>query len=111
MNSNEDPDLGIREFQRTIEATYFDKDSNRGVSGSFMWLVEEVGELARSLNSGEPNSEAERAEFADVFAWLTSLASLRGVDLARCARDKYQAGCPRCQQMPCCCHHRSEEGT
>ena len=110
MNSHEDPDLGIREFKRTIEATYFYKDSSRGVSGSFMWMVEEVGELARSLNSGEPNSAAERAEFADVFAWLASLASLRGVDLARCAREKYQAGCPRCQQKPCCCHHRSEEG-
>ena len=110
MNSNEDPDLGIREFQRTIEATYSDKDSSRGVSASFMWLVEEVCELARSLNSDQPNSEAERAEFADVFAWLTSLASLRGVDLASCAREKYQDGCPRCQKMPCCCQHRSEGG-
>ena len=77
-------DLGLREFQQIIESTYYQKDSTRGVDGSFMWLVEEVGELARTLNSGDPNSSEEQAEFADVLAWVASLASLRGVDLAQC---------------------------
>ncbi len=108
MNNGTEPELGIREFQRKIEDIYFQKDSSRGVSGSFMWLVEEVGELARSLNTGEPNSAEERAEFADVFAWLSSLASLRGIDLADCAREKYCSGCPRCQETPCSCQHRRE---
>jgi len=108
MNNGTESDLGIREFQRKIETIYYQKDSSRGVRGSFMWMVEEVGELARSLNTGEPNSAEERAEFADVFAWLASLASLRGVDLSACVRDKYGSGCPRCQGTPCSCHHRRE---
>lgn len=108
-NSEPDTDLGIREFQKLIESTYYQKDSARGVDGSFMWLVEEIGELARSLNSGEPNSKEEQAEFADVLAWISSLASLRGVDLAQCVREKYSSGCPRCENIPCQCQHRSGE--
>ncbi len=108
-SSNSEPDQGIREFQRTIEKIYYEKDSRRGVEGSFMWLVEEVGELARSLNSGTPNSPDERAEFADVLAWVSSLASLRGVDLATCVQEKYSLGCPRCKESPCRCQHRVEE--
>jgi len=108
---NPDPatDLGLREFQQIIEATYFEKDSARGVEGSFMWLVEEVGELARALNSPTSNTAEEREEFADVLAWVASIASLRGIDLAQCVREKYSEGCPRCQNSPCNCDHRSGE--
>ncbi|NCF97908.1 MAG: nucleotide pyrophosphohydrolase [Planctomycetia bacterium] len=108
MSADEVEDLGLRNFQKTIEQIYFDKDSNRGVEGSFMWLVEEVGELARSLNSSEANCPEERAEFADVLAWLASIASLRGVDLATCVHEKYGTGCPRCQSQPCICQHRED---
>lgn len=101
------PDLGLREFQQQIEAIYYDRDAARGAAGTFMWFVEEVGELARSLNSGEAASEAERREFADCLAWLSTLASLRGVDLAQAALEKYGTGCPRCDATPCVCQHRS----
>ncbi|MEC9475729.1 MAG: MazG nucleotide pyrophosphohydrolase domain-containing protein [Planctomycetota bacterium] len=106
-NPESNTDLGLREFQKIIESTYYQKDSARGVEGSFMWLVEEVGELARTLNSGDPGSREEQAEFADVLAWIASLASLRGVDLAQCVIDKYSSGCPRCENIPCQCQHRS----
>ena len=108
-NAKPETDFGLREFQQIIEATYFEKDSARGLEGSFMWLVEEVGELARTLNSGDPNSAEEQAEFADVLAWVASLASLRGIDLALCVREKYGSGCPRCKNSPCQCQHRSGE--
>ena len=101
-------DWGIREFQRRIEEVYGARDAARGIPGTFTWFVEEVGELARSLNSGEPGSEEEAREFADVLAWLSTLASLRGVDLAAAAREKYEAGCPRCGGVPCRCDHRAE---
>jgi NTP pyrophosphatase (non-canonical NTP hydrolase) len=100
------PDWGVREFQRRIEEVYGARDAARGVPSTFTWLVEEVGELARSLLSGEPGSDAEAREFADVLAWLATLASLRGVDLAAAAREKYGAGCPRCGAVPCRCSHR-----
>ncbi|MGE4619711.1 MAG: MazG nucleotide pyrophosphohydrolase domain-containing protein [Planctomycetota bacterium] len=108
-NTDPDTDFGLREFQQTIESIYFEKDSTRGVEGSFMWLVEEIGELARTLNSGEANSIEERAEFADVLAWVASIASLRGIDLAHCVKEKYGSGCPRCSASPCQCQHRSRE--
>lgn len=92
---------GIAEFQRLIEAIYFEKDAGRGVQGTLLWFVEEVGELVRALRRGERENLEE--EFGDVFAWLVSLASISGVDLERVAFEKYGAGCPRCRQTPCAC--------
>jgi NTP pyrophosphatase (non-canonical NTP hydrolase) len=66
-----------------------------------MWFCEEVGELTRALRRGRKD-ELE-GEFADVLAWLATLASIAGVDLERAVRAKYGAGCPRCEATPCAC--------
>ncbi len=92
--------MDIAGFQRRIGDIYLEKDGRRGTWGTYAWLVEEVGELARALRSGDAASLRE--EFADVFAWLASLANLCGVDLAQ-ASEKYAAGCPKCLQVPCAC--------
>ena len=73
---------GIREFQRRIEDIYHAKDAERGLSGTYMWFVEEIGELARSFLSGKAASEAEKAEFADCLAWLSTLAILAVIAFA-----------------------------
>jgi NTP pyrophosphatase (non-canonical NTP hydrolase) len=101
---NDAEQLGVREFQEQIEAIYFERDSARGTLGTFAWLVEEIGELSRALRRGEQDNLEE--EFGDCFAWLASLASMRGVDLAKAAQ-KYAKGCPRCLGTPCGCAHRS----
>ena len=93
--------LTIREFQDLIERIYGEKDSARGTSGTFMWLTEEVGELSRALRRGQ--RKQLESEFADVFAWLATLASIHGVDLAEAASAKYGQGCPRCRATPCRC--------
>lgn len=93
--------MRIRDFQRRIEQIYFARDSARGLAGTHMWFCEEVGELTRALRRGK-ESELE-GEFADVLAWLATLASIAGVDLERAARAKYERGCPRCTQAPCVC--------
>jgi NTP pyrophosphatase (non-canonical NTP hydrolase) len=93
--------LKLEEFQRKIEAIYLEKDSRRGLAGSFMWFAEEVGELSRALRRKD-RSELE-GEFADCLAWLSTLASIAGVDLQQAAMDKYQDGCPRCRSEPCAC--------
>jgi NTP pyrophosphatase (non-canonical NTP hydrolase) len=95
--------LGIREFQRRVEAAYLDRDRRRGVAGTFVWFVEEVGELARAIKKGE--RENLREEFADVLAWLSTLASLHGVDLEDAAA-LYAGGCPACGRSPCACPER-----
>jgi NTP pyrophosphatase (non-canonical NTP hydrolase) len=98
----------IAEFQKLIEEIYFERDSARGRDGTFVWFVEEVGELARALArppAGDPEAarEALRQEFADVLAWLATLASIAGVDLESAARAKYEDGCPKCRAIPCAC--------
>ncbi len=81
--------MTLRDFQRLIRDRYHATDSARGVPGTFMWLIEEVGELATSLQDCAPDRNPTQAdldnleeEFADVLAWLTTLANIAGVDLA-----------------------------
>lgn len=97
------PGTTLAEFQRRIEAAFLERDRRRGVDGTFLWFVEEVGELARALKRGEPENLKE--EFADCLAWLSTLASLSGVDLAAAA-EAYAAGCPSCHASPCACPER-----
>ncbi len=95
------PPLSINDFQTHIRRMYFEKDEARGIDGTFMWLMEEVGELAAALREG--TREEQAAEFADVLAWLTTIANVAGIDLAASLRDKYGAGCPGCGQLVCSC--------
>lgn len=96
--------MQISEFQKIVERTYLERDKARGVGGTFMWFVEEVGELATELREGRNKIELER-EFADVFAWLCSLASIEGISMEKAA-DKYAHGCPRCKHIPCDCSEK-----
>ncbi|MBD3285593.1 nucleotide pyrophosphohydrolase [candidate division WOR-3 bacterium] len=97
MESN----LGVREFQRLIKEEFFHKDSTRGLAKTFIWFAEEVGELARAIRHDDRGHLEE--EFADVFAWLCTMANLTGIDLEEVVRKKYAAGCPRCGNKPCTC--------
>ncbi len=72
--------MEIREFQELIARRYKARDQERGVPRTFMWFVEEVGELATALATGTDRANIEE-EFADVFAWLCTLANITDVDL------------------------------
>ncbi len=91
---------GIKEFQRLIEEIYFERDNRRGVEGTFVWFVEEVGELAKEIRRRDRERLME--EFSDVFAWLSTLASLLDIDLEEAAQ-RYARGCPKCGKKPCQC--------
>ncbi|MFM7299400.1 MAG: MazG nucleotide pyrophosphohydrolase domain-containing protein [Planctomycetota bacterium] len=93
--------MQVREFQALIERIYFERDSARGLHGTHMWFCEEVGELTRALRRNR--KEELEGEFADVLAWLSTLASMSGIDLEAAARKKYEQGCPRCKAAPCAC--------
>ncbi len=93
--------MRIAEFQKLIEDIYGAKDGSRGTAGTFMWFSEEVGELSRALRRGDRENLEE--EFADVLAWLVTLASMNGVDMEAVAAAKYAGGCPRCEGTPCRC--------
>ena len=92
--------MTISEFQHLIEKIYYEKDNERGVERTFLWFVEEVGELAAAIR-GKDRMRA-KAEFSDVFAWLAGLASLLNIDLEEVA-SIYNSGCPNCGKLPCQC--------
>lgn len=95
------PEISLRDFQQLIRNMYGEKDEARGVDGTFMWLIEEIGELAAALREGSLADKME--EFADVLAWLTTIANVEGIDLTQAVREKYGAGCPGCGQAICRC--------
>ena len=78
--------MNISEFQLLISKKYEKRDRQRGIPGTFMWFIEEVGELATALASDNQKNKEE--EFADVFAWLCTLANISDVDLEK-ACNKY----------------------
>jgi NTP pyrophosphatase (non-canonical NTP hydrolase) len=80
---------------------YLHRDSRRGVGGTYDWLVDEVKELGEALNTS--SKEVLEKEFADVIAWLASLANITNVDLEKAATNKYDHKCPKCRQSPCVC--------
>jgi NTP pyrophosphatase (non-canonical NTP hydrolase) len=86
-------------FQRLIRDRYYKTDFARGTPGTFMWFMEEVGELATALQNnaaGKTPTAEERAnlseEFADVLAWLCTLANINGVDLETALRKYTEPG-------------------
>jgi NTP pyrophosphatase (non-canonical NTP hydrolase) len=92
--------MRIQEAQALIDGMYSHKDRVRGSAATFLWFAEEVGELAAALAGGD---QAEKeGEFADVFAWLLTLANVENVDLAAAFR-KYAEGCPGCGEWVCRC--------
>ncbi|TWT55813.1 MazG nucleotide pyrophosphohydrolase domain protein [Thalassoglobus neptunius] len=93
--------MTLRELQDLIEVMYSSKDEQRGIDGTFMWLMEEVGELAGALREGTQEEIAR--EFADVLAWLATIANVGNIDLQKAVREKYGNGCPGCGEMVCAC--------
>ena len=91
----------LADFQKLIREMYGEKDRARGVDGTFMWLMEEVGELAAALRDGTKQEQQE--EFADVLAWLTTIANVVEVDLSKAVEEKYGSGCPGCNRLVCTC--------
>ncbi|MFO0936089.1 MAG: MazG nucleotide pyrophosphohydrolase domain-containing protein [Gemmataceae bacterium] len=94
-------EMTLGELQQRIRELYGEKDGRRGVEGTFMWFMEEVGELSASLRGG--THDERTLEFADCLAWLATLANCVGVDLEEAIRRKYGGGCPGCHQTPCRC--------
>ena len=82
--------LTITAFQRHVSDKYEKVDRERGSAKTFLWFIEEVGELASALNGDDRANLHE--EFADVLAWLCTLANINDVDLAEAVHAKYLAG-------------------
>ncbi len=73
--------MEISEFQNLIKEMYFHRDKEREVNSTFIWLIEEVGELARILRKSKIEKTKAKEELADIIAWTCSLANLLDIDL------------------------------
>ena len=80
--------MELRCLQDAMRKAFYERDKERGLYATFTWLVEEVGELAEALLSGD--REALEEEIADVVAWTLSVANLVGVDVEQALRRKYR---------------------
>lgn len=92
--------MRIDEFQASMDAIYGGRDADRGRDVVFRWLVEEVGELAKAMRTGD-RANLEH-EFGDVLAWLASLANIESIDLGATV-ERFADGCPKCSHTPCGC--------
>lgn len=85
---NTKPIVTIADLQGLIRERYFATDNARGPAGTFLLLMEEVGELATALHDNRPGATPTpeqrdnlAEEFADVLAWLATIANITGVNL------------------------------
>lgn len=94
----------IDDFQALVDRMYGAKDRERGSTATFLWLCEEVGELAAAIREG--SREEKEGEFADVLAWVFTLANVEGINLSEALHKKYGEGCPGCGLMVCTCNEK-----
>lgn len=101
--------MHVSQFQELMKSLYFERDKGRGFTKNFLWIVEEVGELAEALRKYQENPENPatlkdvQMEIADVVAWVTSLANVLNIDLEAALFEKYPNVCPKCLENPCSC--------
>lgn len=110
------PEMTFGSFQSLIRDMYFEKDEARGIPATFLWLTEEIGELASALRETSPEERSRvdaeefakrrrnlEQEFADVLAWLTTIANVADINLNEAIAKKYGSGCPGCHKIVCVC--------
>lgn len=95
--------MRISEFQQLIKDLYLNRDKDRGINATFIWLIEEIGEFARILKSKEVDLIKASEELADIIAWTNSLANLLDIDLEFALSNKYPDMCFKCKSIPCIC--------
>jgi len=95
--------MEIRDFQNLMKKLYFHQDNKRGLNKTFIWLVEEIGELAQLLKTESIDREKISEELADIIAWTNSIANLLNIDIEKALYTKYPNKCKKCNSIPCKC--------
>ncbi|MEM1546585.1 MAG: MazG nucleotide pyrophosphohydrolase domain-containing protein [Candidatus Methanomethylicia archaeon] len=93
--------MRIEDLQNLMKNLYYNRDKARGVDKTFMWYIEELGELVKAIRSNNKVSIEE--ELADSMAWLLSIANLFDIKLGEVITAKYNGVCPKCKNIPCKC--------
>ena len=94
--------MDIEEAQEMMRRIYFERDQARGIEGTLKRTYEELDELQEAIEN-QGSTQAIADEFADVFAWLCSLANLLEIDISEAFYKKYSNTCSKCKKSPCIC--------
>ncbi|GAF71471.1 unnamed protein product [marine sediment metagenome] len=81
--------MRISEFQALLKKLYLQKDLNRGIKSTYIWLIEEIGELATLINAQELDKKKISEELADIIAWTISIANTLNIDIEKAISSKY----------------------
>ena len=95
--------MKISNFQDLLKDLYLQNDMNRGVKSTFIWLVEEIGELATILNSTIIDKQKASEELADIIAWAISVANILDIDIEDAIFNKYPNKCKKCSSSTFIC--------
>ena len=95
--------MKISDFQELLKDLYLQNDMNRGIKSTFIWLVEEIGELATLLNSPDIDKQKVSEELADIIAWAISISNILEIDIEDAIFNKYPNKCKKCSSSPCLC--------
>ena len=101
MNESKPANISLSGLQELIRHMYFEKDQRPRDRRDVDVVLEEVGELSSALRGG--SHEERLLEFADVLAWLATMANIAEVDLTEAIARKYGSGCPGCGELLCKC--------
>lgn len=96
--------MKISDFQKLMRELYFNRDSERGINRTFIWLVEEIGELANLIKNEKIEKKHISEEIADIIAWTNSLANLLDINIEKALSEKYPKNCIKCNSSPCQCY-------
>jgi NTP pyrophosphatase (non-canonical NTP hydrolase) len=98
--------MRISDFQEKIRYLYLENDKRRGIKSTFIWLVEEVGELATLLNNETLEIPKISEELSDIIAWTLSIANLLNIEMESALSLKYPNKCVKCGAAPCQCNNK-----
>ena len=95
--------MKVSDFQDLMRKLYFHQDSERGIKGTYIWLVEEIGELASLIKERDIDKYKAGEEIADIIAWTCSVANLLDINIEKALYNKYPDKCRKCNSVPCKC--------
>lgn len=71
--------MDLVRLQEIVRDRYHDADSSRGLHHTFLYLVEEVGELSTAI--AQDDLKHAGTEVVDLLMWVVTVANLLDVDL------------------------------
>jgi NTP pyrophosphatase (non-canonical NTP hydrolase) len=105
----------IRDWCSHIDKVYGATNRERGIQFALGRLYEEICEAidTQFLDTNDTSLQLNEVrhrmahEFADIFAWIFTIALLLEVDIEPILEERYNKTCHRCKSRPCNCGHFS----